>query len=154
MNSVDAILADPSVTHIRDLIRLMVDHLYEVHNLQAQGILSRDVVSTALDREKLGSTGVGNGVALPHARLPGLDRIYTAFARLSDPIDFDAIDGRPVDLVCLILAPLDDGGAYLRNLAQVSRLLRRADLRQRLRSAPDAEALSMILISGPDTAAA
>lgn len=114
----------------------------------------RDIVSLAMERERLGSTGVGSGVALPHARIDGIDNVHAAFARLETPLDYDAIDERPVDLVALLIAPSDAGGQHLRALAQISRRLRREDVRSRLRSAPNAESLYTILMDDPAASAA
>ena len=106
---------------------------------------ARDVVFSVMERERLGSTGVGYGVAIPHARLEGLSEVRAVFARLETPLDYDSIDDRPVDLVVLLLAPADAGGDHLKALAQISRLLRREDMRARLRSAPTAESLHLLL---------
>ncbi|PHR61593.1 MAG: transcriptional regulator [Robiginitomaculum sp.] len=106
---------------------------------------TRDVVSAVMERERLGSTGVGHGVAIPHARLEGLDQVRAVFARLETPLDYESIDDRPVDLVVLLLAPANAGGDHLRALAQISRLLRKEDMRARLRSAPNAESLHLLL---------
>ena len=115
---------------------------------------SHKIVQAALERERLGSTGVGNGVAVPHARIDGIDRIMTVFARLETPIDFQAIDDRPVDIVVFILAPKDAGSAHLRALAQVSRLLRSQAMRQRLRAAPNAHALFTLISEAHHASAA
>jgi len=76
------------------------------------------------EREQLGSTGIGNGTAVPHGRIPGFKRALTMFARLEKPIDFDAIDSQPVDLIFLLLTPADAGADHLKALARISRLLR------------------------------
>jgi len=90
-------------------------------------------------------TGVGHGVALPHARVAGITKVYAAFIRLDTPMDYEAIDDRPVDLAAMIIAPEDAGGAHLRALAQLSRQLRRDFVRERLRAAPDAQSLYILL---------
>jgi len=115
---------------------------------------SRDIVSAVMERERLGSTGVGYGVAIPHARLDGLTEVKAAFARLETPLDYESIDDRPVDLVVLLLAPTDAGGDHLKALAQISRLLRREDMRARLRNAPDAQSLHLLLTENPTANAA
>ncbi|MBK5912234.1 PTS IIA-like nitrogen-regulatory protein PtsN [Rhodothalassium salexigens] len=98
--------------------------------------LDEDAVVTALlKRERLGSTGVGQGVAIPHAKMAGLDRVVGAFARLKKPVAFDAVDDKPVDLVFLLLAPEDASAEHLKALAQVSRQLRSRDVREALRAA-------------------
>lgn len=115
---------------------------------------TRDIVSAVMERERLGSTGVGYGVAIPHARLEGLDRVRAIFAKLDTPLEYDAIDDRPVDLVVLLLAPIGAGGDHLKALAQVSRLLRREDMRARLRSAPSAESIHLLLSEDRNASAA
>ena len=114
---------------------------------------ARDIATAALERERLGTTGVGGGVALPHARIPGVQGVHAVFARLADPIDFESVDDRPVDLVVMLVAPEDASGLHLRALAKVSRLLRREDVRARLRAAPSPEAAMMILCEADRAAA-
>ena len=112
----------------------------------------RAILDVLLARERLGSTGVGRGVAIPHGKLAGLARISAVFARLREPIEFDAIDGRPVDLVCLLLAPESAGSDHLKALALVSRLLRDERVCARLRGADSAEALYAVLAGASGTA--
>ena len=108
--------------------------------------IARQPVEAALiARERLGSTGLGRGFALPHARLAGLDRFFGLFARLARPIDFDAIDERPVDLVFLLLIPDNSGGEHVAALAAISRRIRDQALAQRLRKAASAEAMYSLL---------
>jgi nitrogen PTS system EIIA component len=97
------------------------------------------------ERERLGTTGVGHGIAIPHGRLPGLDHVQGFFARLAEPIAFEAIDDKPVDLVFLLLAPEDAGGDHLHALATVSRLLRDAKLCEAIRRAKDESAIYRLL---------
>ena len=89
----------------------------------------RAIFEILMQREKLGSTGVGNGIAIPHGKLPKLDKLFGLFARLDRPIDFEALDGQPVDLVFLLLAPEGAGADHLKALARVARLLRDPDSR-------------------------
>jgi PTS system nitrogen regulatory IIA component len=152
--SAETMICDLAVSSSKQLFREITKTLIAAHDLSAKGVICRDVVAAATERERLGSTGVGNGVALPHARIEGMDGVVTAFVRLAEPLDFDAVDGRSVDLVCFLLAPADCGGAHLRALARVSRLLRRPETRQRLRAAPNAEALYAILADDKPTVAA
>lgn len=140
--SVESVVVDLNVSSQKQLFQDMATRLIEAHGLD---IVCRDIVAAAMERERLGSTGVGNGVALPHARIPGLDNVVAGFARLTEPMEFDSVDGRPVDLVAFLLAPEDAAGAHLRALARVSRTLRRDENRSRLRSAPDALSAFMIL---------
>lgn len=107
-----------------------------------------------LEREAAGSTGVGSGVALPHAQLPGLDGLTAVVLRLGQPVAFDAVDGRPVDLLFALFAPEGDSSAHLRALARVSRLLRGADLRRQLRAAGSVDAVQALLARGPTSTAA
>lgn len=97
------------------------------------------------EREKLGSTGVGHGVAIPHARLAQLSSVHGFFTRLEHPIDFDAIDRQPVDMIFTILAPKDEGADHLKALAAVSRALRSEELCNKLRANSDPKALFSIL---------
>jgi PTS system nitrogen regulatory IIA component len=101
-----------------------------------------DVLS---ERERLGTTGVGLGIAIPHGKLPGLDRMTGLFARLEKPVDFEAIDNQPVDLVFLMLAPEDAGADHLKALARVSRLLRDRAVCAKLRGTDNADALYALL---------
>ncbi|MDB5362994.1 MAG: ptsN [Rhodospirillales bacterium] len=101
-----------------------------------------DVLS---ERERLGTTGVGLGIAIPHGKLPGLDRMTGLFARLDKPVDFEAIDNQPVDLVFLMLAPEDAGADHLKALARVSRLLRDRAVCAKLRGTDNADALYALL---------
>jgi PTS system nitrogen regulatory IIA component len=109
---------------------------------------ARTVLDAVTERERLGSTGVGDGVAIPHARTDLVDRVCGVFARLKHPVDFDSVDGRPADLLFMLLAPEEAGAEHLKALAQVSRLFRRQEIRRALRAAPDADAISAILASG------
>jgi PTS system nitrogen regulatory IIA component len=104
------------------------------------------ILEALTEREALGSTGVGQGIALPHARLAGLDRIHGVFVRLDQPVDFGAVDDQPVDLMFALLAPLDANTQHLRALARVSRLLRQADLRSQLRQARSPDTLYALLV--------
>ncbi len=106
------------------------------------------------ERESLGPTGVGNGVALPHARLESLDRVVAVFLRLETPLDFDAADRQPVDLFMALLAPTDAGVTHLKALALVSRTLRDSDTCMKLRANTDLATLHAILTEGPASQAA
>ena len=150
----DGVLCDLHVSSKKQLFQEMATKLLQADALKGTDIACRDIVAAAMERERLGSTVVGTGVALPHARIDGIDQVHVVFARLETAIDSDAIDDRPVDLVALLLAPSDAGGAHLRALAKVSRRLRRQDMRQRLRAAPNVESLFTILTEERKTAAA
>jgi PTS system nitrogen regulatory IIA component len=109
------------------------------------GLPAPGVLEALLEREAEGSTGVGFGVALPHAVLPGLDRMHAIFVRLETPVAFNAVDDLPVDLMFALLAPSSAGSEHLRALARASRLLRRRDLREQLRAARSADAIMALL---------
>lgn len=108
----------------------------------------KNVLEALREREQLGTTSVGRGVAIPHGKLPDLDRVYGLFVRLENPINFDGIDGQPVDLLFALLAPATAGADHLRALAQVSRLLRDHKACEKIRSAAGAEELFGILTRG------
>jgi PTS system nitrogen regulatory IIA component len=105
-----------------------------------------EITSKLMARERVGSTGVGHGVAVPHARLKGLERMHGVFVRLDTPVDFGAVDEQPVDLIFALLAPADHPAEHLRALAKVSRVLRQADLREHLRQAHSADAVRALLV--------
>jgi PTS system nitrogen regulatory IIA component len=109
------------------------------------GLQERDVFDVLLQRERLGSTGLGHGIAIPHGKLAGLKRIVGIFARLAEPIEFDAVDGAPVDIVFLLLAPEGAGADHLKALARISRLLREGSAVEKLRASKDAAALYAVL---------
>ena len=111
------------------------------------GLSQREIFDTILQRERLGSTGVGSGVAIPHGKLRSIDRLMGVFARLARPVDFDAIDDLPVDLAFLLLAPEGAGADHLKALARIARVLRNQDVAQQLRATDDAEALHALLVS-------
>ncbi|MGD9784791.1 MAG: PTS IIA-like nitrogen regulatory protein PtsN [Hyphomicrobiaceae bacterium] len=109
------------------------------------GIEAREIFDTLLQRERLGSTGLGRGIAIPHVKFRGLKSIVCLFARLDAPIDFESHDNEPVDLIFLLLAPEHASGDHLKALARISRLVRDPQMLERLRSAPDAAALKDVL---------
>ncbi|MDB5453901.1 MAG: ptsN [Caulobacteraceae bacterium] len=109
------------------------------------------ILEALADREAAGSTGVGHGVAVPHAKIEGLSRIRGVFVRLEQPLDFDAVDDQPVDLMFALFAPKDVGAEHLRALARVSRLLRQPNLRQHLRQARTADAIHALLVQEAST---
>jgi nitrogen PTS system EIIA component len=111
----------------------------------------RRLFDRLLERERLGSTGIGGGIAIPHARMASLTKPAGLFARLASPIDFDAIDERPVDIVFLLVAPEGAGADHLKALARVSRLLRDRGLVDKLRATENAEALYALLVDSVQT---
>jgi PTS system nitrogen regulatory IIA component len=109
------------------------------------GVPDRRIYDALIERERLGTTGIGTGVAVPHCRLPELTRLYGLFARLERPVPFESIDDQPVDLVFLLLAPQEAGAEHLKALARVSRLLRDRAMCEKLRGANSADALYALL---------
>lgn len=120
----------------------------------AYGLESSRVVEALLERENLGPTGVGHGVALPHARLEGLDSVVGAFVRLEKPVDFNAVDRQPVDIAFALFAPEEAGVEHLKALALVSRTLRDSAVCAKLRANQDAQTLYSILTESQNVQAA
>ena len=112
---------------------------------QLTGLEEREIFEVLVERERLGTTGVGNGIAIPHGKLAGLEQLHGLFARLEKPIDFEAIDEEPVDLICLLLAPETAGADHLKALARVSRLLRDSSICEKLRGTDRADAVYALL---------
>ncbi|WP_026381659.1 PTS IIA-like nitrogen regulatory protein PtsN [Afifella pfennigii] len=110
------------------------------------GISERELFDTILQRERLGSTGVGQGVAIPHGKPRSIKEITGVFARLSKPVDFESLDDQPVDLVFLLLAPEGAGADHLKALARIARVLRDAQIAAKLRATTDADALYALLV--------
>lgn len=109
------------------------------------GLPEGQILEGLMERERLGSTGVGNGIAIPHAKLEGLGRLHGLFARLEAPIPFESIDDQPVDLIFLLLAPAGAGADHLKALARVSRFLRNHAVCEKLRGSKDPRALYALL---------
>ncbi|UVO55230.1 PTS sugar transporter subunit IIA [Sphingomonas sp. SUN039] len=115
---------------------------------QVYGIDQQKVVERLTERERLGSTGFGAGVAIPHGKIDGLDKVIAIFAQLAQPIDFAAVDDMPVDLVFMLLSPVDAGADHLKALAQVSRALRDRAFVAKLRGASSDDALGVLFEGG------
>jgi PTS system nitrogen regulatory IIA component len=130
--------------------------MQQLANLAAQrvGVDTPMVLAGLNEREQLGSTGFGQGVAIPHAKIEGLERVYGLFARLAEAVDYKAIDGRPVDLVFLLLSPPDAGAEHLKALASISRVTRDAGTLERLRGARSRDALAAVLMGADERDAA
>ena len=112
---------------------------------QICGQSEKTIFETLMQREKLGSTGVGNGVAIPHGKLPRLGKLFGLFARLERPVDFESLDGQAVSLIFLLLAPEGAGADHLKALARVARVLRDPDTARKLKESRDAEAIYAVL---------
>ncbi len=118
------------------------------------GLPERTIFDILQEREKLGTTGVGRGIAIPHGKFPGLDGIYGLFVRLDSPINFDSVDNEPVDLIFLLLAPETAGADHLKALARVSRLLRSNAMCGKIRTARNASEIWNLFLSGEASRAA
>ena len=138
--SLDAIDAALGVTNKKTLFQQLA-----TAGGRLTGLSQKDVLAALQQREKLGSTGVGNGIAIPHGKLSKLNKLFGLFARLERSVDFEALDSQPVDLVFLLLAPEAAGADHLKALARVARLLRDPDVARKLRESRDAEALYAVL---------
>jgi nitrogen PTS system EIIA component len=112
------------------------------------------ILASVAEREQLGSTGFGHGVAIPHGKVEGVKQIYCLFARLAEPLDYKAIDGRPVDLVFLLLSPPDAGADHLKALAAISRVTRHAATLEKMRGARTRDALAAVLMGADERDAA
>jgi|CXWL01.1.fsa_nt_gi PTS system nitrogen regulatory IIA component len=145
----DAIVPRLAATSRRYALQALADAL-----AKSAGIEPRGAFEAVLMRERLSGTGMGEGVAIPHAQLAGLTRPIGAFARLEPAQQFDAMDGRPADLVFMLLTPSAKGGDHLKALARVSRFLRRADMREKLRGARGAAELRALFANAPKIDAA
>ncbi len=118
------------------------------------GLDERKIFDVLLERERLGTTGVGKGIAIPHGKMAELDCLHGLFARLEQAVDFDSVDDQPVDLIFLLLAPETAGADHLKALARVSRLLRDSAVCEKLRKSDDAETIFSLLTNGPASHAA
>lgn len=152
--SLGCVAGDLTAGSKKQLLQEMAELAVKCGAVRGSELNARDVVAAVMERERLGSTGVGSGVAIPHARIEGLDQVKAVFARLDTPLAYESIDDKPVDLIVLLLAPMDAGGEHLKALAQVSRLLRREEMRSRLRTAPNAESLHLMLTENREASAA
>lgn len=138
-----------SCTSKRQLLKELAEHAAGLIDIDAQLLLE-----ALMERERLGTTGVGHGIAIPHARLDQLDKVVGLFARLDEPIDFEALDDQPSDLIFMLLAPNSTDAESLKALARVSRVLRDTGLQQRLRQTRDADAIYRMLTEKPESHAA
>lgn len=138
--SVEAVRAAPGPSSKKRLLQDVASFCSGLHGVDEQLLFEK-----MQERELLGSTGMGQGVAIPHARLPELDKVHGAFFALEAPVDFEAVDRQPVDLVFVLLAPEKAGAEHLKALAKVSRIFRDEAMRTKLRSTQDPSALFAIL---------
>ena len=145
----DAIKPSLSGGNKRALLQQMAQ--FAAGRLQAD---AAEILASISERERLGSTGFGQGVAIPHGKIEGLARIYCMFARLSDRVDYKAIDGQPVDLIFLLLSPPDAGAEHLKALAAISRVTRHAPTLEKMRGARSRDALAAVLMGADERDAA
>lgn len=138
--SAEAVIAKLNVSSKKQLLQELSKRAASL-----TGLPERDIFDTLLERERLGTTGVGNGIAIPHGKLSGINGIVGMFARLEKPVDYDAIDDQPVDLVFLLLAPECAGADHLKALARISRLLRDRTTCEKIRGADTQDALYVLL---------
>jgi|SRR3954469_20196408 PTS system nitrogen regulatory IIA component len=138
--SPDAVLAHVKATTKKQVLQEMAHKAALLTKLP-----ERRIFDTLIEREKLGSTGMGQGIAIPHGRIAGIEKMTGLFAQLDHPVDFDSMDDQPVDLVFLLLAPEGAGADHLKALARVSRLLRNQAVCEKLRAAPQAATLFALL---------
>ncbi|MDH3579218.1 MAG: PTS IIA-like nitrogen regulatory protein PtsN [Hyphomicrobiales bacterium] len=141
----DLISTDSVIARLPAKSKKQVLQALSAHAAEHTDLPERDIFDTLLQREKLGSTGVGRGVAIPHGKLAGLPQILGIFARLEQPVEFESVDREPVDLVFLLLAPESAGADHLKALARISRLLREPASIEKLRAAKDETALYTLL---------
>jgi PTS system nitrogen regulatory IIA component len=144
----EAVFADLKASNKKHILQELSRQAAEVTKID-----ERRIFETLMERERFGTTGVGNGIAIPHGKLRDIDRLHGLFARLDKPIDFAAIDEHPVDLVFLLLAPEGAGADHLKALARISRLLRDKTVCKKLRGANSADALYMLLTQSEAQAA-
>ncbi len=138
--SKEAVLDNVQATTKRELVQVLSN---KIANLA--GVDERVVFDAVWERENLGSTGYGDGVAFPHARIEGLKKVTAMFVRLDEPVDFDSLDGKPVDLVFLLISPENSGADHLTALATLSRVLKTEGSCERLRKARTVEELYAVL---------
>ncbi len=141
---VSAVMPALKANSKKQLLQLLAEKAASV-----TGLPEREVFDTILQRERLGSTGVGNGIAIPHGKLAGVTRITGIFARLETPVDFEALDDQPVDLVFLLLAPEGAGADHLKALSRIARVLRDPDTLAKIRATSDADAIHTLLSQTP-----
>ena len=145
MPSFEFLTPEAVVPHLRATSKKAALHELAAHAARLTGLGERAIFEVLLQRERLGSTAIGEGIAIPHGKLPALPRMFGLAARLDKPIDFEALDGQPVDIVFLLLAPEGAGADHLKALARVARAFREPGAPDRLRKARDAAALYAVL---------
>ena len=141
---IDMVLADENPGCKKQLLQILAEQA-----AVKTGIDKRKIFDVLLERERLGSTGVGSGIAIPHGKLPGLHEMFVIFARLRNPVKYESIDDQPIDIVFLLLAPEADGGDHLKALSRVARVLRDNDLVNEIRNSTDPATIFSLLTQIP-----
>ncbi len=145
----DAILIRQGASSKRQALHIVAEAASDL-----LGLSDTSIFDALMEREALASTGLGSGVAVPHARLSGIQRVQAVFVKLESPVSYDALDDRPVDLMFALFAPPADGAGHLRALAAVSRAMRSPELRQRLRQANTVDSISALFLQQSPAATA
>jgi PTS system nitrogen regulatory IIA component len=138
----EAVNADLKAKGKNEVLAEMVDGLMKVQN----GLDREEVIRVLLEREKLGSTGIGDGVAIPHGKLKGVKDLIISFGRSRNGVEFDSMDGKPVSLIFLLVAPEESVGVHLKALARISKLLKNPAVRQKLIDASDGQRIYQIIL--------
>jgi len=146
--SPEGVLPSLKVKDKKQLLQQLADRASQITRVPQSRILE-----TLIERERLGTTGVGQGIAIPHGRLTEIKKITGIFAKLETPIEYEAVDNQPVELVFMLLAPEGAGADHLKALARIARLLRDQDVAKKLRASRDAPAIYSVLALPPATAA-
>lgn len=144
MLDIDMVLADVNPSCKKELLQLLAEQA-----AVKTGADKRKIFDILLERERLGSTGVGNGIAIPHGKLPELNKMFAIFALLRSPVKYESVDDQPIDLVFLLLAPETDGADHLKALSRVARVLRDSDLVDEIRNTADSAAIFSLLTQIP-----
>lgn len=144
-----SVLADLKVNSKKQLLQELSEAGSKIIGMESQKIFE-----TLLDREQLGSTGVGNGVAIPHGKIAGMEKIVGVFAQLNKPVSFDAVDDQPIDIAFMLLAPVGSGADHLKALSRIARLLRNQNMLASIRGSADADAIYALLTSVENEVAA
>ncbi len=142
----EAVLAKFSARDKKNALRQLATHASKLCHLS-----EKEIYAVLLERENIGCTGMGHGVCIPHGRFESLNKLHAVFAQLEKPLIFGAADGKPVDLLFLLLSPIDAHTEHMKALATISRILRDKQLCEALRRAPDAAALHTLLTESPRT---
>ena len=154
MNIVDILKVDGIIPRLNAGSKKQALQELSKRAAQMTGVGERQIFDVLLERERLGTTGVGHGIAIPHGKLPQIDRLYGLFGRLESPIDYDSIDEEPVDLIFLLLAPEGAGADHLKALSRVSSRLRDRTVCEKLRGTADRDGLYALLVETENDQAA